>query len=230
MKITLICRDESWLYDKNADVAVPFELVSDAEGVSVQYYPAARAIVDEFVRVFGENEDSILSKSAVVWACEHFGAFLAEHGFSLSPDSEDYYINYTLPDKKLQISADVRRLTGEEAYLDLTETDISGLCGDGYIVYAAVVDNKIVAVANTGEPIFDDTSEAVEIGVDTAEAYRGRGLAKSCAAALISELAKLGHSAFYECASGNTASIALAKSLGGTASCKKIYIVGFRDE
>ncbi len=230
MKTTLICRDEAWLYDKNADVAVPFELISYAEGVAVRYYPAAQDIVDEFIRIFGENEASILSKSAVAWVCERFGDFLADHGFSLSPDSEDYYINYTLPNKKRQISADVRRLTGDETYLDLTETDISGLCGDGYIVYAAVVDNKIAAVANTGEPIFDDTSEAVEIGVDTAEEYRGRGLAKACAAALISELAELGHTAFYECASENTASMALAKSLGGAVSCKKIYIVGFRDE
>ena len=161
MKITLTCRDESWLHDDNADVAVPFELVSDAEGVTVQYYPAAQDIVDEFVRIFGENEASILSKSAAMWACEHFGAFLADHGFSLSPDSEDYYINYTLPAEKCEISAEVHRLTGEETYFDLTETDISGLCGDGYIVYAAVVDNKITAVANTGEPILDDTPEAV---------------------------------------------------------------------
>ncbi len=230
MKITLICRDESWLHDDNADVAVPFELTADAEGVTVQYYPAAQDITDEFVRIFGENEASILSKSAVAWACEHFGAFLADHGFSLSPDSEDYYINYTLPAEKREISAEVCRLTGDEPYLDLTETDISGLCGDRYIVYAAVVDNKIAAVANTGEPIFDDTPEAVEIGVDTAEEYRGRGLAKACASALISELAELGHSAFYECASGNTASMALAKSLGGAVACKKIYIVGFKDE
>lgn len=223
-KIELTWRDESWL--DSGEVAVPLEITARADAVDVLYYPSAKSLVTEFLERFGEDESSLFSRDAILWATENFGAFLDECGFELSPDSYDHYINFALHTTTAKSSPDVRRLCGGEGYDDLTDTDIDGLLSEGYIVYAAVVDNKIVAVANTGEPI-DGEAREIEIGVDTAEKYRRRGYAKACVSALCAELSRLGHTAIYECASGNAASIRLAESLGGKPIYKKYYIVGF---
>ncbi len=223
-------RDESWLYDENSDVAVPFELTADESEAVLWYYPCVKPLADEFVRIFGESSDTLFSEESATWACERLGAFLAEHGFTLSPDSEDFYNVYGLSLTECEIFPEVHRLTGDENYADLTETDIKGLYEDGYILYGAVREGKIVAVANTCEPVTSDSPKEVEIGVDTAHEYRRMGFGKACVGALIRELTEKGHTVIYECASANKASAALAESFGGRILRKKIYIVGFRDE
>lgn len=225
LKIELIERDESWLH--GGEVAVPLEITTHEDTVCVWFYPLAKPLVLEFIQRFGMDSASLFSRDAVLWATEKLGAFLDRYGFELSPDSYDHYVNFALHVKREATLPDVRRLMGGEGYDDLTDTDIDGLLSEGYIVFAAVVDGKIVAVANTGVPIDDDTPCEVEIGVDTAEGYRRRGFAKACVSALASELSRLGHTAIYECASGNMASIRLAESLGGEIVCKKYYVVGF---
>ncbi len=225
LNITLVERDEAWL--DGGEVAVPLEITACGDDVCVWYYPSVKALVDGLLCRYGADEPTLFSHDAVLWASEKFGAFLETHGFELSPDSYDYYMNFALDAKAYGDSESVCRLYGREGYEDLTDTDIDGLLSDGYIVYAAVVDNKIVAVANTGEPIGEDTPREVEIGVDTAEEYRRHGYGKACVSALVGELSRLGHTAIYECASGNGASIRLAESLGGEVICKKYYVVGF---
>ena len=78
-------------------------------------------------------------------------------------------------------------------------------------------------------PIDTDSPEEIEIGVDTAEAYRRRGYGAACVRALTNELCRMGHTVTYECASGNAASVGLAESVGGEVTAKKIYIVGFAE-
>ena len=224
MKIDLRSRDEGWLHD--GEVAVPLEITAVDETATVEFYPSAKPIIDEFLALYG---DEVFSDRAIRFAVDKLGGFLSSYGFSLSPDSEDYYINYTIPVPCIEMLPEVRRLTGDEGFDDLTQTDIDGLIKQGYIIYASVVDNKIVAVANTGEPINAHTPYEVEIGVDTAQEYRRRGYGRSCVIALVRELADMGHGAIYECASQNTASVRLAEGLGGKIVSRKFYIVGFKD-
>lgn len=223
-------RDEDWLHDSDADVAVPFEMTVCAGEAVIEYYPSAEGIVDEYLRLFGESEQTLLSCGAVDWANRAFEAFLEGFGFLLSPDSNDFYVNYRLRCAPCGKNPAVRRLDGTEGYRDLTDTDVEGLCNSGYIIYAAVEGNNIVAVANTGVPITEDAPREVEIGVDTAEDYRRRGYGRACVCALVNELSSRGHEAIYECASGNTASVGLIESLCGEALYKKLYFVGFRAE
>lgn len=222
--------DSSWLHSADADVAVPFELTLDEKGAVCCCYPEAEALTDEFLSLFGESEKTLFSDEALLWLNERFEAFLEGYGFELSPDADDYYVNYTLSDAPDVSCPNVVRLRGDENYIDLTDTDIDGLLDCGFIIYAAVVDGNIAALANTGEPINGDTATAVEIGVDTATEYRRRGYGNACVCALVKELAALGHTAIYECASKNLPSIKLIEGIGGTLSYKKIYMVGFRAE
>ena len=226
MKLEKIERDESWLLDENAEVAVPLEVCFDGETAEALYYPSAESVFDELVRLFG---DALFSEEAIKWACDGFGEILSRYGFVLSPDSEDYYNVYALSADGFDAVNGIVRLDGNEGYTDLTETDIKGLSEDGYVLYGAVADGKIVAIANTCEPVGDTACE-VEVGVDTASEYRRMGYGRACVGALIRELCERGHTPVYECASKNTASAALAKSFDGRIIRKKIYIVGFRDE
>lgn len=230
LHITKEITDGAWLHDGTADVAVPFELTAEGDEVICRCYFEAEYLADEFFDGFGDTEGTLFSSDAVSWLAEKFDAFLADYGFELSPDSGDYYINYSLSDGARGSCDGVVRINGDEGYEDLTDTDICGFSECGFIMYAAVVDGKIVAIANTGEPVGDDTPEAVEIGVDTAEEYRRRGYGKACILALARELKNLGHTAIYECASKNTASIKLIEGIGGKIISKKLYAVGFREE
>ncbi len=230
MEIQLHRRDESWLHDSDAEVAVPFEMTVKDGTANIEYYPAAESLVNEYLTRYGSNEETLLSREAIEWAVSEFVTFLEQYGFYLSPDSEDYYINYALEASESIPETPIQRIFGDEEVNDLTDTDIKGLCEEGYIIYAAVVDGNIVAVANTGEPVNENTKAWVEIGVDTAPEHRRKGYARACAAALVRKLHDLGHGAVYECASRNEASVRLVKSLGGIEKYKKLYFVGFRDE
>ena len=227
LKITLIPRDEAWLHE--GEVAVPLEVTLCENEAEIEYYPSAKPILDEFLDKFGKSAYMLFSGEAVLWANERFGNFLGQYGFELSPDSEVVYLNHTLAKVNGEVPDFVRRINGDEGYNDLTGTDIDGLTEAGYIIYAAVIGNDIVALANTGVPITADTENEVEIGVDTAEKYRRHGYGKACVTALVGELSRMGYTAIYECADGNEASVGLVKSLGGELVSRKFYIVGFRE-
>lgn len=227
-KIEYAPRDEAWLH--SGEVAVPLEITVENGVAKIEYYPSARELVDEFTAHFGKDEGTLLCPDAVSWATKKFGSFLEKFGFEMSPDSEDYYINYLITEPQGTPRSEVVRLTGSEEYTDLTDTDIEGLISEGYVIYAAVVDSKIAALANTGEPITEHSPREVEIGVDTAKDYRRQGLGSACVYALARELCDNGLTAVYECASTNIASIRLAESLGGKVKSKKFYVVGFPGE
>ncbi len=227
LDLKLIPRDEEWLH--KGEVAVPLEITLRGNEAEIEYYPSVKPILDEFLKRFGESAETLLSEDAVSWANKRFGDFLGQYGFELSPDSGNVYLNHTLYKADGEVPDFVRRLDGNEGYNDLTATDIDGLIEAGYIIYAAVIGNDIVAVANTGVPITSDTEHEVEIGVDTSENYRQHGYGKACVTALVGELLRMGHTSIYECAAGNAASVGLIKSLGGELISRKFYIVGFKE-
>ena len=228
LELKLIPRDEAWLHE--GEVAVPLEITLRKSEAQIQYYPAAKPILDEFLKRFGKSAEILFSKEAVSWANERFGDFLGQYGFELSPDSATVYLNHTLSEVNGDVPDFVCRIYGNEGYNDLTGTDIDGLTEAGYIIYAAIIGNDIVALANTGVPITVDTEQEVEIGVDTAENHRRNGYGKACVTALTGELLRMGHTAIYECAARNDASVGLIKSFGGELVSRKFYIVGFRED
>ena len=70
--------------------------------------------------------------------------------------------------------------------------------------------DTVVCEAATGAP----THSLVEVGVTTAEAYRGQRLATIACARLIEMCEARGYKTWWDCAKQNTASVRLAKKLG----------------
>jgi RimJ/RimL family protein N-acetyltransferase len=75
---------------------------------------------------------------------------------------------------------------------------------------AIVHNDMVVCEAATGAP----THGLIEVGVTTAEAYRGHGLATVACARLIEMCEEQGYRTWWDCAKQNTPSVRLAKKLG----------------
>ncbi|MBE6707724.1 MAG: GNAT family N-acetyltransferase [Ruminococcaceae bacterium] len=92
-------------------------------------------------------------------------------------------------------------------------------------VCAVVVrDGVIVSCAGVND-ISDD--DAVEIFVETAKAYRGKGYGKAAVATLVRHLTNSGYAVAYNCADTNKSSSAIAEKLNMTLAGKRLSIVCF---
>ncbi len=76
--------------------------------------------------------------------------------------------------------------------------------------YSVVVDGLPVSTAYSAFMV----DEKLEIGIETREAYRGRGFAQACASALIEYCLEHGLEPVWACRGENTASFQLAQKLG----------------
>jgi RimJ/RimL family protein N-acetyltransferase len=117
---------------------------------------------------------------------------------------------FLFPDE-IPNSRDPVRVTRENAqllrpYLESWTSDV----GVTEPMYAFVVDGHAVAVCASAR----QTSMADEAGVDTATAFRGRGLAVQVVAAWAREVRNAGRTPFYSTSWDNEASRAVARKLG----------------
>ena len=81
------------------------------------------------------------------------------------------------------------------------------------IVYGVVIDACVVSVAYAHRTGLME-SEVADLGVETAPAYRRRGYAGACVAAVTAHITSQGGEALYGCSPQNTASAATARSAG----------------
>jgi rod shape-determining protein MreC len=150
-------------------------------------------------------------------------------GFEIGEEADDYFVNYRLENAGGVVRPDTRQMGETGALENLTGHDIDALEQFGHLCFATVTDGKIVSAACTNSPVFDDTEgDDIEIGVETAPGYEGRGCGRSNVAALSAALRARGCTALYECASKNIASMKLVQALGGREYARNYYIVGIR--
>lgn len=227
----MICEqhdDEALFLSGEFDIAIPFSfaLYSQSAEPEIKVYPSLRPLAEEFLGTFGAN---LFSAEAIAWAKEKFGAFLAEKGFEIGEEADDYFVNYRLETSGGPVQSTTCQI-GETGNLEnLTGYDIDALEQFGHLCFATVTDGKIVSAACTNSPVSDDTEGGdIEIGVETAPGYEGHGCGRSNVAALSAALKARGLTALYECASKNTASMKLVQALGGREYARNYYIVGIR--
>ena len=228
MKIYEQKDDEAFVLSGDFDIAIPFSfaLYSDSAELQIKVFPSLRPLAEEFAAKFGGEP---FSDAAIAWVKETFGAYLADKGFEIGEEADDYFVNYRLENAGGAVRSDTRQM-GETGKLEnLTGYDIDALEQFGHLCFATVTDGKIVSAACTNSPVFDDTEgDDIEIGVETAPGYEGRGCGRSNVAALSAALRARGCTALYECASKNIASMKLVQALGGREYARNYYIVGIR--
>jgi hypothetical protein len=107
---------------------------------------------------------------------------------------------------------DCRRLQ-DESLPPAAGLQLPAHCFPDGIVYGVVADGQVVSYAHTHRSgILED--RVADIGVETAEAYRRRGYARTVVSAVTAHLTANGGEGLYNCSAGNLASMATARSAG----------------
>lgn len=188
----------AWLYrrDNNIILSVPQEEVSEVESLVTQHPPS----------------DKTLFSTAYL-------AYLFKDRISkvIGPAFQGYY--QAKPEELDTIPSAVLRIDPaqhQETIQSLSQSgdpigwDHSGVFKKKSILYGYQHQGKILALAN-----YRLVDEQVGfIGVYTHPEFRGRGFGRATVKAALVDLAREGKTALYQTLHSNTASIAIAKSLG----------------
>ncbi len=217
------------------DIAVPVEILH-CEGMAepeITVYEPFLPIAEEFARIFGQDP---FSDAAILFLKEKLTEPMRDYGFTLSK-SIDHRIRLFLMTSTDEVNGAVIR---QETEIISGADDLSGLRNltthrlemdpeDPDDISAIVLDgDAIVAYATENDAIFGETQ--IEISVECAPAYRGQGLAASCAAALADALLRRGYDVSYKCRHTNAASARVAEKAGFRENGMQYSFVCYRDE
>lgn len=210
------------------DIAIPFRLtLEDGKEPEVTVFPAFKKLAAEFLEKY-RTADVIFTPEAIEWVRERVKPYMLERMFALSDGGRDYFENYRLKSVDEGLILPSTQLIDRFWSLEnLTGYDFDVMSRYGHICVGTVIDGKIVSAACTNYPCdLDEPDElGFEIGVETAEGYRGKGYALSNCALLASALISRGRDVLYECEAGNLASVRLIKKLGGVRFAKNFCVV-----
>ena len=168
------------------------------------------------------------------WTCVEVAPTVAPRlGALMSEDTgkrvryyEGIYHTLTKPAPLLEDPA-VRQLTVDD--IDLLSAsavdgaEFGGLCGlflEG-VVAGAVVDGQIVGTAHTSAV----TDRYADIGVETREAWRGRGFATAAASIVARRVQEQGRIPVWSCGEDNVASLRVARKLGFEEVSRLTYLI-----
>ena len=220
MRVDIITAEEEY-GDLEMPVLFPFFLKITEEETTLQIY---EAIYEPLRFVEGLTEEEIFSDDVcekIVSVCDEF---LSKTGYSLRYGR---LLRYTISDRAdvnkslvLDTSEVILEDHGYECLVDVPRDDLS----DGFICFGTVLDGKIVSVA-TENPHEDDVT-SIDIGVDTAEEYRGKGYAASNVASLVYYLLDTGVTVTYTAEDGNVPSIRLAEKVGFKRYSRVLQVFG----
>lgn len=206
------------------DIVIPLS-ITYGERLEISVYPMFRAVAHRFMEKFGEDERKIFSAEAISWALENLEDPLSELGFEISEDSEDYFITRKIRPSIRPTEAVLIKST--DGLRNLTDYDIDAMTEYGCLLFGIIEDGRVLSVASTNAPI-DDYTEIMEIGVETADGFGGRGYGRDSVLALTNELSARGITVHYEYASKNRASEALVTGLDTEIIARTYYLVGIR--
>ncbi len=202
---------ERILFSGLCDTAIPISVRVGKSGVDICALPSVRDIACEFEKKFG---DKPFSKEAREYLQASLRPFMYEHNFIDNRASMKVSDVYAFYEGDLPDSPNACIITNDDLVklANRTSAPLCDLLEFRHTVAAVIEGEDIVSVAYTD--VVPKAGHAVEIGVETAKDYRGRGLAKRACGALIYKLAKIGCVPIYECLRTNRASVRLARSLG----------------
>ncbi len=216
-------------------IAVPFSVVRDKNGDACEitvYEPYLR-VAEEFVRLYGEDP---FSDGAIAYLREQLTVPMRAHGFVPSPDMTDRIRTFSIRPGEADISARIdpatRLVSGKDdlsSFCNMTTHAIEMDPDDPDDISAVIIqDGKLVAYATLND-VFDEGA-SLEISVECAVGYRGRGYASSCAALLAKELTGRGYTVLYKCRHVNAASARVAEKAGFAEASMEYNFVCYRED
>ncbi len=192
--------------DTAIPVSIRWEYGKEAE---ITVLPSLKKVA---VRLEGEFDGRLFSREAHAYLRESVRPFMDRIGFLDNRQSRKISLIMSLGEADVRPPEKAVRISSTSDYSkNLTSAPVRDMIELGHTVCAILDGASIVCVAYTNLP---PEAKSVEIGVETAPAYRRRGFAKDCMSALIRELAKNEIKPVYYCSQSNKPSLRLARSLG----------------
>ena len=206
--------------------AVPFLMSEEDDRLEIEIYDD---LADTLLPLLESDDFSPFSRRFLDRLDDVITPYLASHGYERDRYGIYRWYHSFRADKTRPAScAHVLSST-----VLLTKPAPSALTMDGEVLakrsapaFVTLEGGKIVSCATVND--FDEGASVLEITVETAPSYRGKGFGRSNVEALAAYLIKRGYSTAYCCSRYNRASIALAKSAGFTTIGRFYAVAGYK--
>ncbi len=182
-------------------------------------YPCLREEFSSLLTHMRERGDDLFSVKGLSEIDQFLRPYLAEWGYRPSPFVHRYAVSCVLDDIAAVrvdriLPATRRPETADVPYLrSFVTMKLSDCAARGaYVMMASDAPDTVACIASVNR--VSGTEHFTEIGVECAPAYRGRGWATSCVAALAYDLLSHGEAVLYQHYCTNFASAAVASRAG----------------
>jgi hypothetical protein len=209
----LILEDEKEILEANYPTIIPL-LVTETDGdIEIEAYAGIEEIATEF---HGSFHNRYFTKEAIDWLDQRLLPYVESLGYLRECTGKyRWYRSFSCQNRSsLQVDC-IRRdsvLLSDGRYDSLLSFPYSEQLEKGLPSYVSFADGKLVSIATVNE--HTDGQKMLELTVETAIGYRGRGLGLSNIVALADYLLENGYYVSYNCSRYNRASCKLAVKAG----------------
>lgn len=213
-----------------AYIAIPVEVYQSAPGsLQVTAYASCEKIARHFLSLYGADP---FCSDALAWLGSRIAAFMAPRGYKYNAEASEVILEYAAPKNGVLQLQNTEAIQIQDQYTWLSYENETGADPDFLDdkvepAFAVVENRRIVSCACINDAFY--ANGAVEVYVETAPAYRGRGYGKRCAASLISHLQRRGLDVLYKCYATNSASAAIACACGLERTGRRASFVCYAD-
>lgn len=211
---------EQWVTENRFDIAVPVHVEQNGEETKIFAYPSVSELCETYAHRFS---DALFSDAAVDFLSAGCAEFCTRYGYAPDKHSKKRGYNF-IGENIADFGFPCERIRRAGRYHNRTTYNLEACLAYGQVVFGVVCDGEIAAVAVTASPPDRDTP-LIEIGVETAPEYRGKGYASAAARTLSAWLCTEGFHVLYKCDEHNLASAAVARNAGFVQSGRFFYYV-----
>lgn len=226
--IILNKEEEAWILETHFDAAIPIHVEDFCGKVQVFAFPSVEKCVERYLAEYKDDLFSDAALDALRRGCRDFCRANGYHEDKYPKNWGYNLILEELPQKFEPRDAICKRLLSARSVENQTTFDLKATLDSGRVVFAVMAEGKVVSLAVTATSLAE-AEKWVEISVETAPAYRGRGYAKAAIGALSAFLVEKGHTVLFKCHHGNLASRSAALACGFSDAGKFYYYVLRKD-
>ncbi len=212
MDIILDADGEDLIRDTHFDIAVPVHVETFDGETKIFAYPSVRTLCENYAARFA---DDLYSEAATAFLQDGCAAFCKSLGYAMDRHSAVVGYNFLSQEDAAADGTICKRIRRDGKYKNLTTFDLSACLAAERVIFAVVSEDAIVSLAVSCEaPYGGEEGTPIEISVETAPDYRGRGYATACVRTLAAYLAARGYRTLYKCRKENVASACVARGAG----------------
>lgn len=224
-RLILDAEEEAFVFENEWDTVIPVSFTyTPEEGTVLSAFPQVEAVAQAFLADYGDDPTA---DEALAFLFEQLAPFMKKWGYS-DDRFRDRWGHILRADAACRPSVPQAQpvlLTASDEEGNETTYDLEATCEAECLSYGIKENGRVVSLAVTHEPPAE-CDGVIEVGVETIPAFRGKGYATSCLAALTADLLARGLTVEYRCQRYNAASLHVAQGAGFRLVGRYYYYVG----